>query len=64
MQDFICSKSGATLNEFSTEPKVSCYWTSVPVPLCPTNVMSEHKGAHQCMWHRDTLGWRSEVTLG
>lgn len=64
MQDFICSKSGATLNEFSTEPKVSCYWTSVPVPLCPTNVMSEHKGAHQCMWHRDTLGWKSEVTLG
>ncbi|KAK3522902.1 hypothetical protein QTP86_007322 [Hemibagrus guttatus] len=27
------------------------------------NTMFKHKGAHQCMWYQDTLGWRSMIDL-
>ena len=29
--------------------------------LSITNTMFKHEGVHQCMWHQDTLDWRSMI---
>lgn len=38
---------------------VFSYWTSVWIRLSITNTMFEYQGVHKCMWHQDTLGYRS-----